>query len=448
MRETEPLRKGNSLHKVDSLHKGDTLHSGHSLRKEDSLRKRITAAYLTFATVSSVFFAVIAALAVEGIEVRLVDERLEEVAAWAGPRHAGGLPVEMPAGLSYHLGNGIPRSLRPLEEGVHEVTVDGVDLHVLKGRNAEGEFAVVDHDSAYEKIELVVYSMFAVAFLGFMGFAVLLGRFLGNRIVNPIVELAGAVDAGVAELPLQERGDELGLLSRMIASHTAELQEFLDRERFFTGDVSHELRTPLTVIAGAAEVLLARTEHDPVLHAPAERIYRAARDASDITSMLLRLARSPERLEWTRMSAQALALEEVARCQGLVASRPLQLRFGGGADFSVHGVRELVQAAIGNLVRNACQYTEHGHVAVRLKGRSVIVEDTGPGLPPAARARLRGEPIPADARGSSGTGLGLGLVQRVCAHLGATLVLRESAAGSSIEIRFPALPGRTVDEAR
>lgn len=411
------------------------------MHESDSMRRRITLAYLTFAIVSSVFFAVIAALAVEGIEVRLVDERLEEVAAWAGPRYAGGLPVEMPAGLSYHLGAGIPRSLRALSEGVHEVTVEGVDLHVLKGRSAAGEYAVVDHDSAYEKIELVVYSMFAVAFLGFMGFAVLLGRFLGNRIVNPIVELAQAVGARAPQLPLQEHGDELGLLARTIAGHTAELKQFLDRERFFTGDVSHELRTPLTVIAGAAEVLLARTEHDPVLHAPAERIYRAARDASETTSMLLRLARSPERLEWSSISAEALAREEVARCQVLVAGRPVQLRYGGGSDFVVHGVRELVAAAIGNLVRNACQYTEQGHVEIRLEGHGVIVEDTGPGLPPAARARLRNEPMPADARGSSGTGLGLGLVQRISAHLGATLVLREppeqDVSGSCIEIRFP-----------
>ena len=120
-----------------------------------------------------------------------------------------------------------------------------------------------------------------------------------------------------------------------------------------------------------------------------------------------------------------------------MAGRPVQLRYGGGEDFVLDGVRELVLAAIGNLVRNACQYTERGHVEVRLEGRSVIVEDTGPGLPPAARARLRNEPIPADARGSSGTGLGLGLVQRICAHLGASLVLRDVAAGSCIEIRFP-----------
>ena len=408
-----------------------------AMNRTDSLRRRITVAYLAFAAVSSVFFAIIAALAVEGIEVRLVDERLEEVAAWAGPRRAGGLPVDMPAGLSYHHGAGIPQSLRALAEGVHEVTVDGVDLHVLRGRDGAGEFAAVDHASAYERIELVVYSMFAVAFMGFMGFAVMLGRFLGDRIVNPIVELAQAVEMRSAQLPLQERPDELGLLARTITGHTAELKQFLDRERFFTGDVSHELRTPLTVITGAAELLLEQAAHNPALLAPVDRIYRAARDASDVTSMLLRLARSPEQLEWAPMSAAALAGAEVVRCQGLVANRPVQLRYAGGKDFIVHGVRELVLAAIGNLVRNACQYTDQGQVEVRLEGNSIVVEDSGPGLPPAARARLRNEPMPVGARGSSGTGLGLGLVQRICAHLGASLILRDGVSGSCIEIRFP-----------
>lgn len=408
------------------------------MNKAESMRRRISVAYLKFAAVATLFFAVIAAVAVEGIEVRLVDERLEEVASWASPRYAGKLPVEMPAGISFHHGDGIPRSLRALPDGAQEVTVDGVDLHVLKGRDSLGPYVVVDHDSDYEQIELVVYSMFGLAFLGFLGCSLMLGRYVGNQVVNPIVELAEAVDGRAAALPLQERPDELGLLARTIAGHTGELRQVLDRERFFTGDVSHELRTPLTVIAGAAEVLMAQTEREPALYAPAERIYRAAREATDVTSMLLRLARAPAQLEWAHMSAAALAHAEVARYQSLVTGRPLALRYVGGDDFTIDGVRELVLAAIGNLVRNACQYTESGTVEVSLAGRAVIVEDTGPGLPPAARARLHNEPIPADARGSSGTGLGLGLVQRICAHLGATLVLGSRAGGGTrFEIHFP-----------
>ena len=409
------------------------------MKKTDSLRRRIIGAYMTFAIAVSAVFAVIAALAVEGIEEKLVDERLEEVALWAAPRHTGGMPVQMPAGLSFHHGADIPRSLRGLPHGVREITVDGTDLHVLAGNDGHGEFVVVDHDSEYEKIEIVVYSMFAAGFLTFVACSLVLARFLANRIVTPITLLSRAVEERQDELPCLERDDELGILARAFAGRTGELKQFLDRERFFTGDVSHELRTPLTVISGAAEVLISRTEGEPGLQAPAERIYRAAREASDVASVLLRLARSPQGLEATPQSVAELAQYEAARCQPLVAGKPVVLRYLDGADFTVHGSRELLQAAISNLLRNACAYTEQGEVVLRLELRSIVVEDTGPGLPPAAMARLLGEPVPDNDGASSGTGLGLGLVQRICAHIGAELHVRQrEGGGTRFDISFPA----------
>ncbi len=409
------------------------------MKKADSLRRRIIGAYMTFAVAVSAVFAIIAALAVEGIEQKLVDERLEEIALWAAPRHTGGMPVQMPAGLTFHHGADIPRSLRGLPHGVREITVDGTDLHVLAGNDGHGEFVVVDHDSEYEKIEIVVYSMFAAGFLAFVACSLILARFLANRIVTPITLLSEAVEERRDQLPCLERSDELGVLARAFARRTGELKQFLDRERFFTGDVSHELRTPLTVISGAAEVLIARTEGEPALQAPAERIYRAAREASDVTSVLLRLARTPQGLEAPQQSVAELAEYEVARCQPMVADKPVTLRYQDGSDFIVYGSRELLQAAISNLLRNACAYTEQGEIVLRLEQRSIIVEDTGPGLPPAALARLRGESRPDDDGASSGTGLGLGLVQRICIYLGAELqVQQRKGGGTRFDISFPA----------
>jgi signal transduction histidine kinase len=410
------------------------------MKKTESLRRRIIVAYMAFAVAVTAVFAVIAALAVEGIEEKLVDERLEEVARWAGPRHAGGMSVQMPAGLAFHHGADIPRSLRGMPHGVREITVDGVDLHVLAGHDGRDEYVVVDHDSEYEKIEVVVYSMFAAGFIAFVACSLMLARYMANRIVTPITMLSQAVQERRDDLPSLDREDELGMLARAFASRTGELKKFLHRERFFTGDVSHELRTPLTVISGAAEVLMARTEGDGSLHAPAERIYRAAREASDVTSVLLRLARSPERLDAPQQSADELAKAEAMRSQPLVAGKPVKLRYLGGSDFIVHGSRELLQAAIGNLLRNACAYTEQGEVVVRLEQRSVVVEDTGPGLPPAALAQLRGEARPDGDGASSGSGLGLGLVQRICAYLGAELKLQQrEGGGTRFDIVFPGL---------
>jgi signal transduction histidine kinase len=407
----------------------------------NSLRRHIVVAYTLYSFGFVLFFALIAAFAVEGIEEHLVDNRLREVAAWAAPRQAGNLPVEMPAGLSFHRDADIPLSLRGLPPGVQEKTVDGVGLHILAGHDAMGDYVAVDHESDYEKVELVVYSVFAIGFLGFLLFSYFLGGYVARRLVAPIMDMAEAVRADSPNLPLQEREDELGVLARAFAAHTAQLRDVLERERFFTGDVSHELRSPLTVIMGAAEVIMAHGEGSAG-YAQAARIYRAAQEAAECVTVLLLLARAPQLDEQAQVDIGQVARGETERYQHLVAARPVQLLFDAGADgasFAVRAPRELCISAIGNLVRNACQYTDSGTVTVRMGPRCVSVEDTGPGLPAAVRAALQGQGgIPAGGgSGSAGTGLGLALVRRICGYLGASLALEDRSGGGSIfMIRF------------
>ncbi|MBD8530888.1 MULTISPECIES: HAMP domain-containing sensor histidine kinase [unclassified Massilia] len=403
------------------------------MQPADSLRRRIVVAFVAFGVVLSLFFAVLAAVAVEGIEVHLVDNRLNEVAKWSLPRQAAGLVVDLPAGLRFHRGDAIPLSLRGLPQGVSEIEVDGVGLHVLSGTDAHGAYAVVDHESDYEQVELVVYSMFAAFFIGFLVLAATLGGFIARRVVNPISELADAVARGHSPLPLQERKDELGILARALEAHTAELRAFLDRERFFTGDVSHELRSPLTVIMGAAEILMTNGANEST-RAPAERIYRAAHEAAECVTVLLLLAREPELKRLAPVAVDAIAAREAERYRPLVANKPVTLGYRGGPAFAVQAPAELCAAAIGNLVRNACQYTEQGSVTVTLEPGRVVVEDTGPGLPDAVRATLAqpGAALGAiPSRGSAGTGLGLSLVRRICEYLGATLRYEERPGGGS-----------------
>ncbi|RJG08464.1 sensor histidine kinase [Massilia cavernae] len=403
----------------------------------NSIGKRIVRAYLLFSLGCTVLFAIAAAVVVEGIEVKLVDERLMEVAAWATPRHIGKLSVEMPAGLSFHHGGDIPISLRNLPEGIHEIDVDGVGLHVYASQNSAGPYVVIDHESDYVKVELAVYSMLGLGFLGFIGMSVFLGRYVASSVVTPIVALSTAVSERQQDLPLQGSDDELGILARAFAGHTSELQQFLDRERFFTGDVSHELRTPLTVISGAAEILMMEGRGNPAIHAPAERIYRAARDATDSVTILLLLARSPELIEAEIIQAADVVRDEVARYQALVVDKPVSLEFAGGTDFAVRAPRRLVAAVVGNLIKNGCAYTPAGTVSVSLENHAVIVSDTGKGLPDAVQAMLKGDDGPTELRGSEGTGLGLALVKRICRYLDATLEVSSGARhGTVFRIEF------------
>lgn len=397
----------------------------------NSLRRRIVTAYLLFTLGISVFFALAAAIIVEGIELRLVDERLKDVAAWASPRHMGKLPVEMPTGLSFYQGPAIPHSLRTLPAGVQEINVDGIGLHVLSGQNAAGPFVVVDHESDYEQVEVAVYSLLGLGFMGFIGMSLLLGRFMARRFVIPIIALSEAVARRQSELPLQNNNDELGVLARAFTQYASEMQHFLDRERFFTGDVSHELRTPLTIISGAAEILMLESAGKPALFALAERIYRATQEASESVAVLLLLARSPDLIESTEISISELAKEEVARYQYLVSNTAVALVFGGGGDFSIRAPRKLLSAAVGNLILNACQYTAQGMINVRIQHGTLIVEDSGRGLPDAVRTMLGGK-NGATFPGSAGSGLGLALVKRICEYLGADLAVSDRASGGTV----------------
>jgi signal transduction histidine kinase len=151
----------------------------------------------------------------------------------------------------------------------------------------------------------------------------------------------------------------------------------------------------------------------------------------------LLLARAPDRINRPQTFIDDVIREEIARCKLLIENKPVELRYEGGDDFAVPARKELLTAAIGNLIRNACQYTERGSVTVSVKGHAVVVEDTGPGLPEAVRARLQHSEADKPLIGSAGTGLGLALVLRICEYLGATLSVENNPEnGSNLRIEF------------
>ncbi len=406
----------------------------------ESIGRRIVKAYLLFAVGFSVFFMAVTVLVVEGIEVRMVERRLEEVAAWASPRHAGGLPIEMPTSISFHHGQNIPQPLRNLAPGINDIEVDGIGLHVFSARDEAGPYVVVDHKSDYESVERLVYSMLLLSLFGFMAMSVGLGRYMARRFVDPIVDLSKAVVGRQDAWPHLGAPDELGILARAFAAHSDEQKIFLERERAFTGDVSHELRTALTVISGAAELLELEQNGSAAMRAASERISRTAREAAESVDILLQLARAPELIESEVFPIESIVKDEVGRYQPLVEHKPVSLAFAGGEDFIVRARPRLIAALLGNLIRNACLYTDRGAVSILLAGRSIVVRDSGRGLPVEVLEMLADAGVGRRLRGSEGTGLGLALVKRICRHLGAHLdVTAPPDGGTTFTVTFPAL---------
>ena len=231
------------------------------------------------------------------------------------------------------------------------------------------------------------------------------------------------------------------------------------RQQAFISDASHELRTPLTLMRANAELLLRRRDrmteedatvleegglgdrtHEPVGGRLADAGATGRRPAGIGTRDRGSLGRG------ARLDARVSALADERRVTlGTVsapASRPLVF-----ADLQYTEEAGLI------LVENAVKYTPAGgSVTVRTEAHnghaSLIVEDTGVGIPKAHLSRLGERFFRADAsrnRATGGTGLGLAIAFRIArAHGGAVELESEPGKGTKASLRLPAAKG--VDE--
>lgn len=398
-----------------------------------SIRNRIVAAYGWLAAALCCAFALVVFFSVRETQQNLLQDRLSAIAHWQTQLHRQGVQAPLPPGLSFHQGPAIPPLYAALPAGFSDLARGGTALLVLRG-DADGQpFVAVDEIGDFEKIRRDILLALGLGIAGAVVLAIVLGRLTAGQVIAPLSRLAQAVQRNQLGNDPQQLllDDEIGLLARALTAHTDELQQFLVRERLFVGDVSHELRTPLAVMLGAAEVLATRVADRPEAAAAAERIVRTARDTADRIGALLLLSRSPESLDAPPTLLRPLIEREIDRCRPLLVGKPVLLDLQAPVEVTVAARPELAAMAIGNLLRNACHYTEHGRVVVTLRGDSLSIEDTGPGLPAAVRAQLFERFVRGDSAQPPGAGLGLAIVKRICQHLRWEVQLQDAAGGGS-----------------
>ncbi len=409
------------------------------MRLETSLRGRIVAAYVGLSLAVCGFFALVAWFAVVEAEKVVVKRRLESLAEWQFRRTDA--TIDLPRGLTFFSGAAIPADLAARGTGFHEVKDGSRNGYVLLGKRNDGTpYAVVDGIGDLERIEREVFLSMASAVLLSALLAALLGRITAGRVIRPVTELADAVqrDTLRAGSPALMQRDEIGVLARAFAAHSAEQLGFLERERLFTGDVSHELRTPLTVILGAAEVLAVGLKARPDLLAPVERIQRTSTETAARVAALLLLSRAPDRIDAPRLALRPLLDQEVQHCRPLLACKPVTLRIDAPEEVWVLGRSELIGMVVGNVLRNACQYTDEGEIVVRLRAGSIVVDDTGPGIPQAVRGHVFERFVRGADTDSQGAGLGLAIATRIVEHLGWEIEFDDlDGRGSRFVMRFP-----------
>jgi signal transduction histidine kinase len=269
------------------------------------------------------------------------------------------------------------------------------------------------------------------------------------RPVDRLRAAAAALPPG-DRLPLPAARDEVHALAQELNALLARRDEAVARLERFTGDAAHELRSPVASIRAQAEVAVAHP--DPEL---AEETLRAvageAERLSALLADLLTLARADagQRAPATAVDVVAAARAAVARARGAdVDDAGPVVRLVVPAPAAVAASPREVGQVLDNLLANALRYARTMvRVTVLPAGRSVrlVVEDDGPGIPAADRARVfdrftRLEPdVEGRAAGpTAGAGLGLALVAALVTGRGGTVTAGETPGGGArLEARWP-----------
>ncbi len=266
---------------------------------------------------------------------------------------------------------------------------------------------------------------------------------------------------GEATARLQETHVALQSQDERLQGELAEANERLRRSRSLAAlgemaaGIAHEIRNPLGAIALHAEMLQEDVADRPGSVASVEKIRRAAHRLDRIVRDVLSFARDT-RVQATPTSAREIFDLSIGDCEALLAKERVTIRCEVVGDCAFAGDGALVAQAVSNLVRNSVEAMRDARVReITLSASSqqlrvadgsrrafvvLAVEDSGAGIPEAARTRIFN---PFFTTREEGTGLGLAIVHRIVDAHGGMTECREARRevdgrrGARLELSFP-----------
>ena len=229
---------------------------------------------------------------------------------------------------------------------------------------------------------------------------------------------------------------------------TIPLERSMEQTRRFMADAAHELRTPVAILRARAEVTLAHARDSARDETALRAIEQEADQLGAIVGDLLTLARADagERpVARELLYLDDLAAEAVEAARALAERKGVTLEVGSFEEARITGDPALVRRLVLIVLDNAIKYTpKSGRVRLDVTAadgtRSVVVSDTGIGIPAEQLPRIferfyRGDPARREAEGA---GLGLAIAQWISDLHGARITFSSTPQGTRVAIEFPA----------
>jgi PAS domain S-box-containing protein len=204
--------------------------------------------------------------------------------------------------------------------------------------------------------------------------------------------------------------------------------------------VAHEIRNPMAGIAAGVEYMGKNIPPDSPQKEGVSMIMGEIGRVNRILEDILSIAR-PFQLKLSNQTASDIVEHVLRRYQGRIEAKAIHVNCHYAASLPpVRADQERLEQALTNLILNAVEaMTKEGTLTIGLDADdswlTIVVADTGAGIPPEARRRIFEPFFTTKARG---TGLGLAVARRVIEEHGGTIeVTSQPGQGTTFTIRLP-----------
>lgn len=297
---------------------------------------------------------------------------------------------------------------------------DGKALYTLTSINFDSVREHVDtiFDSRVDAVLTIV--------MWYLGLTVLVLWIYNYRVgkrTSELVEWAETVSTTFSEDTPNFKFDEYNRIAICLQNALRKNAELIEREKKFLSHASHELRTPIAIIRANTEIM-EKINLPELADVPIARIERAGSNMQQITETLLWLSRKTEGMPATAQASVATLLDEIIEEQlYLLQGEEVEVI----KEYSDHAERLLpvtpMSIVLGNLIRNAFQYTHCGWVRIRYCDDAVIIENE--------ETSDSGEDYEVSF------GFGLELTEKVCSKLGWSLTVKNRKGGVTAQLKLP-----------
>ena len=316
----------------------------------------------------------------------------------------------------------------------------------------DGSILVVGRDMQDQReIEQLVWRALlaggGVALLLAIGGAFLFRWQLEHR-VGAIRRTALEIEAGdlTRRIPVSDVEDEFARLNRDINRMLDRIEHLMDGVRHVSNAIGHDLRTPLGRIRSRLEEALYPPNNPAQLTETAQFAIQQIDELILLLDKLLQIAEAESgarRQSFTPVSLGSVVRDAVELYDATAEDEGITLVAEIKRDPVALGDRNLLASAVLNLIDNALKYAGSG-ATVRVRATqdrdtvSIVVQDNGPGIPSAERARVIDRFYRLDhSRSLPGNGLGLSIVTAIASLHRGKLDLSDAAPGLVARIVLP-----------